>query len=124
MPPGADPAMQPQRYDFPTLARGDSETLTLFFATQDVFSRDIVVAPLAGAVVTWSVKRPGQSDYLRSTALGGGLTLTGEEARIDWDISAADWVALPGGTYDYRVRVTYSDGRRQTYLYGILQILD
>lgn len=116
--------MGPVSHDFPALVRGDSETLTIFLAMQDVVTGEISRAPLTGATVEWRILRPGLPDYLRSTAPGSGLVLTATgDARVDWTITDADWQALPGGSYQYRVRVTYAAGKRQTYLVGTLTIL-
>ena len=84
---------------------------------------EISLAPLTGATVEWRILRPGLPDYLRSTATDGGLVLTAADARVDWAITSADWAALPSGTYQYRVRVTYAAGGPKTYLIGTLTIL-
>lgn len=115
--------MGPVSHDFPPLVRGDSETLTVFLAVQDTVTGEISLAPLTGATVEWRILRPGLPDYLRSTATDGGLVLTAADARVDWAITSADWTALPGGTYQYRVRVTYAAGGPKTYLIGTLTIL-
>jgi hypothetical protein len=116
--------MQPAQYDFPPLTRGDSEKLSLILKQRDLFTQQISLLPVAGATVTWTIKKSGGQDLVKSTGMNGGLTLTANASRLDWVLTALDWTALPGGSYPYRIRIAFSDGTVVTYMKGTLTVVD
>lgn len=111
-------------YNFPTFYRGDSRRLAFIAKRRALFSGQISLLPLAGARITWTVRRPGQPDLVKSTDAGGGLTLDAVRSRVEWPISPTESQSLSAGANPYRVRATFLDGEVETLLSGTITTVE
>ncbi|KTS01964.1 hypothetical protein SB2_28045 [Methylobacterium radiotolerans] len=111
--------MQALRYDF-TIRRGDSETLSIFVKSRDVFTNEVKAVDLSGATVTWTVKRAGGADIVKRSDHAGDLTTDLPDGRVTWDLSPDDTTAFSDDASPYTVRVSDASGRSSTYLEGFI----
>lgn len=111
-------------YAFPAFVRGDTAHLAFVAKRRALFSGFIDLRPLAGAVLTWKVERPGQADLVKSTASDGGLALDTVRSRVDWPVSSAESESFALGPNPYRIRATFPDGRVETLLAGTISTRD
>lgn len=116
--------MQPLRHDFPTLTRGDTETLVVIFKQMTLVDGEVSARFLTGYTATWTVKRPGTTDLTMTSAAGGKIVLDPVDASLTWVLSAVDTAALGLGANPYLIRLSGPDGDVSSELTGTITTRD
>lgn len=112
-------------FTFDPVIRGDSAQLSMQFAQQDLFTREVSLIDLTppGTVVALSIDLPDPAqDLIWTTAVG--LTLDPGLSIVTRTLSPADTQSLPLGEFPGRYRITYPDGRVETLLHVVVPVQD
>lgn len=103
--------MQPAKFDFPAIRRGNTTRLGFIADTRDVFTGEVANLPLAYNVVAWSITVGSE---VRTRTSTDGLVVERVQPGTDvlfWEMSAAETAALPAGVaLPFLIKATNSDG--------------
>lgn len=108
-------------HTYDPITRGDSAEITLQVVQQDIFTREASRVDLVGCTIYLEIQGANKSI---EASTGAGLTVDPETSIVSRSLTPTQTAALSLGLTSGRWKITYPDGRVETFLRFAIPVQD